>query len=64
MIRVDDDDDDDDDDGDVDDDLDAEDDDRLEYFGGMSQFQWFNELLHSESVDLIGTNSAKIDQLT
>lgn len=54
MIRIDDD--------DVDDGHDAVDDDRLEYSGGMSQFQWFDEKFHSESVDLIGTNSAEIDE--
>lgn len=32
--------------------------------GGMSQFQWFDEQFHSESVNLVGTNSAKIDELT
>ena len=50
MILVDDDD---------DDDHNAEDDD-----GGMSQFQWFDEQFHSESVNLVGTNSAEIDELT
>ena len=42
MILVDDDDD--------DDEHNAEDDD-----GGMSQFQWFDEQFHSESVNLVGT---------
>ena len=51
MILVDDDDD--------DDEHNAEDDD-----GGMSQFQWFDEQSHSESVNLVGTNSAEIDELT
>ena len=51
MILVDDDDD--------DDEHNAEDDD-----GGMSQFQWFDEQFHSESVNLVGTNSAEVDELT
>lgn len=32
--------------------------------GGMSQFQWFDDQFHSESVNLVGTNSAEIDELT
>ena len=43
----------------VDDDDDDDDDD-----GEMSQFQWFDEQFHSESVNLVGTNSAEIDELT